>query len=184
LAAGAEQYVALFRGINVGGRHPLPMRELTGILGELGLSAVRTYIQSGNVVFVGEVPDRQALARGISAGVEEAHGFAPAVLLLSAAEFAAAAAGNPYPEGESEPKSLHVGFLAAEPSPRLEMLEEYRGPRERYALLGRVFYLHAPDGIGRSRLATRIERALGVPTTMRNWRTVSRLLAMLEAPSS
>jgi uncharacterized protein (DUF1697 family) len=94
-------------------------------------------------------------------------------------ELERAMASNPYAEAESEPKSLHLYFLASEPQdPDLKTLESIRVDSERFALQGKVFYLHAPDGIGRSRLAARVEKALGVPATARNWRSVSKIVAM------
>ena len=89
-------------------------------------------------------------------------------------------AANPYPEGEDEPKSLHLYFLT-EPagSPNLNLLHGQQLENERFTLQDQVFYLHAPDGIGRSKLATNVDRALGVATTARNWRTVSKLREML-----
>jgi uncharacterized protein (DUF1697 family) len=88
-------------------------------------------------------------------------------------------AANPFPEAEDEPSTLHVNFLGARPSnPNLARLEEVRTKTERFALKREAFYLHAPDGIGRSKLAARIEKVLGVPVTSRNWRTVGKIAAM------
>lgn len=177
-----EKYVALFRGINVGGHHRLPMGELKQALQELGLERIETYIQSGNVVFESQEQQPAALAGRIQAAVERQFGFAPAVLVLSAAAFEEAVAANPYPQAQSEPKSLHFYFLEKEPpDPELESLEGLKQGSEQFALLGKVFYLHAPDGIGRSRLAERVEKALGVAATARNWRTVETLAAMVKA---
>ena len=88
---------------------------------------------------------------------------------------------NPYSEAESEPKTLHLYFLAASPeSPDLDALEGIKGDRERFVLGDGVFYLHAPDGIGRSKLAANIEKLLGVPVTARNWRTVRKVMEMAQ----
>lgn len=176
-----KAYVALFRGINVGGKHKLPMRDLVAILTRFGCEDVRTYIQSGNAVFRCETKDVPGLFERIPAAVEEAHGFAPQVLLLPGPEFEKAAAANPFPKAEAAPKTLHLTFLTAPPrKPDLASLDALKSQREQYALQGRVFYLHAPDGIGRSRLFQRVEKALGVAGTARNWRTVSELRAMLK----
>lgn len=171
-----QTYIALFRGINVGGTGSLPMKELAALLQDLGCREVRTYIQSGNAVFASPEPDAARLAAAIGAEVKARRGFEPKVLLLSRAEFEQAAATNPFPEGESDPQTLHLGFLTAEPaSPNLEAIEKLRAPSERWQLIGRVFYLHAPEGVGRSKLAAASERLLGVPLTDRNWRTVCKL---------
>jgi len=103
------------------------------------------------------------------------------VLVLESEEFEKAVRSNPFPEAESEPKSLHAYFLATPPErPDLEALEGIKGDRERFVLGDRVFYLHAPDGIGRSRLAARAEKLLGVPATARNWRTVRKVKDMAD----
>lgn len=175
-------YVALFRGINVGGSNVLPMKELVGLLEGLGCVDVATRVQSGNAVFRhrGRAP---GLARRIRAAVGAAKGFEPDVLLLTADRFARAAASNPFPGAEDDPSKLHLFFLAAEPErPDLEALERLRSGDERFELRGDVFYLHAPAGIGRSKLAAGAERALGVPATARNWRTLQRVLELVRPP--
>ncbi len=172
--------VALFRGINVGGRHLLPMKELVALFETLGFEDVKTCIQSGNVVFASRTAAGPRLAGRIGAAIGKRHGFEPDVLLLRAADIETAMASNPWPEAVSDPKTLHVGFLAATPSdPDLAALESVRKDSERFRLVDRVFYLHAPEGVARSRLAARAERMLGVAMTVRNWRTVCRIRDML-----
>lgn len=172
--------LALLRGINVGGR-TLPMKELTAILVTLGASRVQTYIQSGNAVFVHAAPDLPRLARQITAEIQQRRGFEPHVLLLTPADLARVIRQNPFPEAEADPVALHVGFLAEAPArPDLEKLEGWRLASERFQLRGRAFYLHAPAGFGRSKLAANAERALGVPLTDRNWRTVLTLQQILQ----
>jgi len=172
--------VCLFRGINVGGAHIVPMKELRALLEELGCEEVRTYIQSGNAVFRHRSGPKP-LAKKIRAAVARAFGFEPGVLVLSAAELARVAEENPFPEAAAEPKSLHLSFLTERPKePDLKLLEELRADDEAYHLSDSVFYLHAPSGIARSKLAGRVERALGVSATSRNWRTVTKLLELVE----
>jgi len=90
-----------------------------------------------------------------------------------------AMASNPFPAAESEPKTLHLYFLASAPqNPDLKMLDSLKKADEQFKLIDNVFYLHTPDGIGRSKLAERAEKALGVAATARNWRTVSKIMAM------
>lgn len=174
-------YIALFRGINVGGNNLLLMKDLVAALENLGCQDVATYIQSGNAVFRSEVTDTSLLSDRIKAAIGESHGFEPMVLVLESEELEKAVRSNPFPEAESEPKTLHAYFLATPPErPDLEALEGIKGDRERFALGDRVFYLHAPDGIGRSKLAANAEKLLGIPTTARNWRTVSKLMEMAD----
>lgn len=172
-------FIALLRGINVGGNNILPMRELVALLEGLGLSQVKTYIQSGNVVFQSEHTNPQELSERISAAIGQRYGFAPHVLLLDLPTFQAAITANPFPEAEGEPKTLNLFFLDQAPqNPNLTALENLKTESERYRLINKLFYLHTPDGFGRSKLAERVEKALGVAATARNWRTVSTLMVM------
>jgi uncharacterized protein (DUF1697 family) len=172
-------WVALLRGINVGGNNILPMKDLVAALENAGAQDVETYVQSGNAVFSSEETDASLLSDRIKAAIEESHGFEPRVLLLGSEEVERAVRSNPFPEAESEPKTLHVYFLATSPErPELDALEGIKGDRERFVLEDRVFYLHAPDGVGRSKLAANAEKLLSVPTTARNWRTVGKIMAM------
>lgn len=172
-----KTYIALFRGINVGGKGILPMKELVAILGDLGSSSVKTYIQSGNAVFRHKTAGASKLAKDIRAAVKTRRGFEPHVILLSLADMEEAIASNPFPNGESDPKRLHLYFMDSRPkSPDLTTLESVKSSKERFHLDGNVFYLHAPDGIGRSKLAARVEKSLGVPATARNWRTVCKIM--------
>lgn len=171
--------IALLRGINVGGNNKLPMKALAALLADMGLREVQTYIQSGNVVFRCDTNNRGALAAQISAAIEAQHGFAPQVLLLDAVELREAMAGNPYPEAEATPALLSVYFLGETPRHAdLEGLASLKSASERFTLAGKVFYLHAPEGVGRSKLAARAEKLLGVPATARNWSTVCKLAGM------
>ncbi len=171
-------WLALFRGINVGGKNILPMKDLVPILEGLGLECVRTYIQSGNVVFC--APERPQLETEIADRIEAERGFRPRILLLDARKLQASMAANPFPQAESEPKSLHLFFLEhAPPSPDLDALRAVEKESERFELIGDVFYLHAPDGIGRSKLVTQVEKALGVAATARNWRTATKIKGLV-----
>ncbi len=174
-----KTYVALIRGINVGGKSLLPMKKLIAILENLDLQNVKTYLQSGNAVFQSKEENASRLSREIGAEIKKSHGFEPQVLLLELEEIEKAARSNPFPEAESGPKTLHLFFLASAPSnPDLITLESLKSRRERFFLKGKTFYLHAPDGVGRSKLAANAERLLGVPVTSRNWQTVSAIIGM------
>jgi uncharacterized protein (DUF1697 family) len=178
-----ETWILLLRGINVGGKSILPMAELVQDLESLGLRDVKTYIQSGNVVFrsSGEIP--ATLDADIAAKIEDRHGFRPHVLILSIDQWRDAMESNPFPEAEAEPRTVHLFFLAAAPvAPDLKSLANAKAPSERFHLADRVFYLHAPDGIGRSKLVAKTEKLLGVPATARNWRTIQKLWEMARTP--
>lgn len=158
------------------------MKELVAVLNGLGAQEVKTYIQSGNAVFAWKGKDTSKLANQIRAEIKKGHGFDPHVLLLELDEFEQVIQQNPFPaEAKTDPRALHAGFLAAAPkTPDLKALKSLQSGSERFRLVGRVFYLHAPEGVGRSKLAARTERLLGVPMTDRNWRTVLTLWEMAQ----
>jgi uncharacterized protein (DUF1697 family) len=174
-----KTYIALFRGVNVGGRHLLPMRDLKALMARAGCLDVRTYIQSGNAVFRSAAADDERLANALAAAVLKARGFEPRVLVRTLAEVRDAATNNPFPDACAIPQALHLFFLA-ERAARADLgaMQALKSGTERFALKGRVLYLHTPDGLGRSKLAAAAERLLGVEATARNWRTVQALIAL------
>lgn len=167
-------YIALIRGINVGGKNLVPMKSLVSILDQVGCSNIQTYIQSGNVVFEGA---DQEWAPIISEAISAEFDFVPEVLVLEASELDEVIARVPFPTEDG--KALHAYFLDSEPSdPDLSSMEALSKPSEQFRLYEKVFYLYAPDGIGRSKLASSIEKLLGVSATARNWNTVNKLLEL------
>lgn len=165
--------IAFFRGINVGGKNRLAMDDLVSVMQAAGASKVRTYIQSGNAVYSGQPAD----AANAAALIEDRHGFRPEVVVLNLEELNHAANNNPFREAEG--KACHFYFCSRVPeSVDEDSLEQYRKESEEYVLKGAVFYLHAPEGIGRSKLATQVERCLGVAGTGRNLNTINRLLEL------
>ena len=198
-------YVALLRGVNVGGRNKLAMADLRAVVTSLGHTGVATYVQSGNVVFTPADrtetdtetatetdTDTDLLTAVLPATLERAIADSlsvrPSVVVLSCAELAQVVADNPYPE-ESNPKSLHAVFRSAAPDPAMVATVELavqrsrqRGSSDDARVVGRTLYLRLPDGLGRSDLAARLLRAdsggIGGEGTARNWATVRALLAM------
>lgn len=170
--------VALLRGINVGGKNKLPMRGLAAIFEAAGCRDVRTYIQSGNVVFRSE--DVSGLPSIVSAAIAAEFGIKVPVILRSAAEMAAAVAANPFFEAGVAEEMLHVYFLAALPlDEAVEKLDLKRSSRDTFAVAGLEIYLHLPDGAARTKLTNAyFDKALGTVSTLRNWRTVKVLAAM------
>ncbi len=174
--------IALFRGINVGGHNLLPMKDLTAILRDLGATGIATYIQSGNAVFRSPSGNPDTLVRRLAAEIGKRHGFEPYVLIIEPQTLARAIAGNPFADALDAPVTLHVGFLAGVPGdPDLARLASLKRDSERYHLGDGVFYMHLPEGAGRSKLAAGAEKALGVPMTGRNWKTVCKLMELANA---
>ena len=172
-------YIAFLRGINVGGKNLLPMKEFVAVLEGLGCQNVSTYVQSGNAVFESRETIASRLSEMVSAEIKKRRGIEPRILLLKPEDIERAIRENPFPEAGTVPKSLHIGFLdTSPPAPDLQMLESIKSDSERYRLIDKRFYLHAPEGVGRSRLAANAEKLLGVSMTDRNWNTVQKVWEM------
>ncbi len=172
-------YVAFFRGINVGGNNPLSMKELVAALESIGARKVRTYIQSGNAVFESAEKNLARFSKQLATEINNRCGFEPHVHILTLDVLSKAIEENPFPEAVSDPSTLHLGFLSSSPKkPNLEKIATLRKDSERFLLTERVFYLHAPEGVGRSKLAANSEKLLGVPMTDRNWRTVCKVMEL------
>jgi uncharacterized protein (DUF1697 family) len=174
-------WVALLRGVNVGGKNLLPMRDLARDLEDIGCQSVTTYIQSGNVVFSMSGVKAPQLAERIGQTILDRHGFQPQVHLLTVNDLEKAVSLNPFPDASADPKTLHLAFLSEKPAPaKLRSLDTVKAASERYSLVGKFLYVHTPEGVGRSKLAASLERLLGVSATARNWRTVNKLLALAQ----
>jgi uncharacterized protein (DUF1697 family) len=172
------RFVALLRGINVGGHRKVPMARLREAMGAAGFDDVSTYLQSGNVVLSASESDADAVAREVERAIVEAFGFDVDVLVRSGAELAAVIAENPFAaQAAADPKRVHASFLADQLRPAaLDDLETARFAPEEVVAGDRVLYLHLPEGIGRSKLAAALtDRRLGTLATARNWRTVEAL---------
>lgn len=155
------------------------MKELVAALEGMGARKVRTYIQSGNAIFQSAEGNSARLSRKLAAEIMKRRGFEPHVLILSLEALEKAIAENPFPDAVGDPGSLHLGFLISTPeNPDVEKLSSLKKESERFHLTDGVFYLHAPDGLGRSKLAASTEKLLGAPMTNRNWRTVCKVMEM------
>jgi uncharacterized protein (DUF1697 family) len=173
--------VSLLRGVNVGGHNKIKMDALRDLYLSLGLGDPRTHIQSGNVIFETKAKDLDALAKRVSAAIEQTLGVRSEVILRTTAELLDVIARNPFAtRSDVASNKLVVDFLASDPGPdardRIGKLQG--GPEELY-LDGRELYIYFPNGQGRSKLQpAAIDRALKVPATARNWNTVTKLLEL------
>lgn len=174
-----KTYIALIRGINVGGKNSLPMKELAAIFQSQCCKNVKTYIQSGNVVFQSQKKLGTKDSQNIGKAILKTKGFKPIVMILSKEELRSAIEANPFPTNKG--KALHIFFLEAQPKePNLERLLSLKSESEKFELGKLVFYLFAPDSMGRSKLASAVEKSLGVAVTARNWNTVNELASMVK----
>lgn len=165
--------VALLRGINVGGRGSLAMADLRAVATALGLHRVRTYIQSGNLLFASADADPTAIAVDLAEAIAASTSVSPLVVVRTAHELAAVVGLNPF--ADRDLAKVHVIFRAGPASLGIDDLSVY-APEEA-AVIGRETYVYLPDGAGRSKLAADLARR-GTTGTMRNWRTVTKLLEM------
>jgi len=177
------RYVALLRGINVGGRSKVPMAELREACARLGWENVATYIQSGNIVFESE-QKANALESALEAVLASQFTVETAVLVRSARRWQAYVADNPFPkEAQAEPSRLMLCLAKDRPRPGCdEALEGRAKDGERVRRVGDALWVHYPEGAGRSKLSPSLfDRLAGSPATARNWRTVLKLQEMLQS---
>jgi uncharacterized protein (DUF1697 family) len=169
-------HVALLRGVNVGGNRKLPMKDLATLFEQAGCTSVRTFIQSGNVVFAA----RAALAKKVPAlladAIEARFGFRVPIALRTGEELASLIQANPFLPA-ADPKTLHVGFLVDTPARALvDKLDPRYAPPDEFRVIGRDIYLCYPQGLGKSKLTNAyFDSRLGIISTVRNWNTVNEL---------
>ncbi len=174
-----KTWIVLLRGINVGGNNIIKMADLKQLLTTAGYSHVRTYIQSGNIAFESEVSEPSAICEHVTQCIKDSHDFAPKTLAISLETVTNIIANNPYTDAESTPKELHVFFLKSPAiDAKIEVLDALKTESERFTITNQAAYLHLPDGVWKSKLATHLERHLGVAATARNWRSVNKLLEL------
>ncbi len=174
----AQGWVALLRAVNLGARNKVPMARLREVLEDAGCDSVATYIQSGNVVLeYGRKSDRTALTKKLERAIESEFGVAAAVVLRTFAEIEKLAGSHPFGRDTSQ---TFVTFLAAKPATSaVRDLAKLDVAPDRFEVAGSDVFLQYPNGVQGSRLtAAWLEKTLGVPGTVRNWRTVARLAEM------
>ena len=183
MTTGEQRYVALLRGVNVGGKNRLPMANLRDIFTEAGCTGVKTYIQSGNVVFEAAQNLAERVPEIVTLAIRRWFGYETAVVIRSSEELRHVVASNPF-DTTGDPRFLHVAFLGEAPSAEaVSRLDPQRSPPDAFAVRGRNVHLHYPNGVARSKLTNEYLAAqLRTTSTMRNWRTVLTLLEMVEAP--
>jgi len=172
------------RGVNVGGKNRLAMADLAAMFAAAGGTDVRTYIQSGNVIFTCAPSRARQLPDEVGRLLAAKLGTAIPVIVRSAAELADAVTANPYRQRAADESALHVAFLSSRPTRvRAATLDAQRSSGDSFELRGREIYLHLPNGVARTKLTNAyFDARLAVTSTMRNWRTVMKLLELTENP--
>lgn len=170
-------FASLLRGINVSGHKKIPMAGLKTLYEELGFTKVKTYIQSGNVVFETDQQDVSLIRQLIESKIEATYGFDVTVFIRTADELRQVASTNPFETIED----VYVTFLAEEPSPeKWANLKSLDPGTERMELKNKELYLQFPDGYGKAKLSNPfVESKLKVRGTTRNWRTINEILRLL-----
>lgn len=171
------RYVALLRGINVGGHRRVPMAELRDVLTGLGWDAVATHLNSGNAVFTTAPTDPGALAAALEKALAGHFGFTVECLVRSGEELRDVRRRCPFPAADRDPAKLLVLFADREPEPALlDRVDPAAHAPDEFRLDGREIYCWFPNGMGRSKLPDALNAATrGHVLTGRNWRTVSKL---------
>ncbi|MDX6513854.1 MAG: hypothetical protein QOE36_3358 [Gaiellaceae bacterium] len=174
-----QTVVALLRGINLGSHNRVAMADLRELVEEVGGEDVRTYLQSGNVVF--RSPEKPAeLEATLAQGIKRALGIDVSVVVRTKRQLQKMVADNPFAKADA--KTLHVALLAAKPkAPAARKLLEGSFEPDRVELAGREVYLHCPNRYGRTKLSNSfIEKQLGVRATTRNWKTITSLAELAQ----
>jgi uncharacterized protein (DUF1697 family) len=180
-AKKAEWFAALLRGINVGGKNSLPMKDLAALFVKAGCGKAATYIQSGNVIFQADRVLAQSLSGVVAGAILKNFGIRAPVIIRSAPEMGQIAAGNPFLKSNPDHEKLHVAFLAAPPGrAEIQSLDSQRSPGDEFRVQGSEVYLYCPNGLGRSKLTNQyFDSKLKTTSTIRNWKTVLKLVDML-----
>lgn len=180
-------YVALLRGINVGGHNKIKMAELKSMFQAIGLERVQTYIQSGNVLF-DSVLDAKTLRERIEQEIEKVFGLTLTVILRTAAELEQIIANAPFSEAirreaeeSTDVETFYVCLLLEPPAPEnIEQLTGFTSEIDDFRIEGREVYLLVREGVRNSKLANNLSR-LNVPSTVRNWKTMNKLYSLAQA---
>lgn len=176
------RYIALLRGINVGGNKKVPMAQLRALMEGLGYTDVATLLQSGNAVFTSKEKSPAKVVKQLEAAIAKEFGFEVSVILRTRDELAAAIDANPLPGADEEPSKFLVTFLSDVPDKkRLQAIDPAAYLPDEFRVVGRELYARFPHGMGNSKLAAVLTGPkLGVTPTGRNWNTVKKLLELAD----
>jgi uncharacterized protein (DUF1697 family) len=168
-----KKFIILFKGVNVGGKKLLPMKALVSLLEQHNYHDVSSYIQSGNIVLRCENEPTEKL----KAIIDDNFGFSPEVFVLDESQWLDILQANPFKTFEG--KFVHFYFCHNPIEINAEKLTNYIASTEAYFVQNNVFYLHAPDGIGRSKLVSNIDSCLGQVATGRNLNTTNKIAGII-----
>ena len=175
------KYVALIRGINVGRKNRIKMAELVNSLDSTGFNNIKTYLQSGNIIFEDKTFDISKIASVIENTINQTFGFSVNVIIRNEDELESIIESNPFiNEPDIEFDKLYVTFLEKIPDKEhILNLDIKKGENEKLDFKGKEIYLYLPNGYSKTKLTNDIfEKKLNITTTTRNWKTVCKLLEL------
>jgi uncharacterized protein (DUF1697 family) len=180
-------YVALLRGINVGGHNKVKMADLKSMFQSIGLHRVQTYIQSGNVLF-NSADNPNVLRRRIEQEIEKVFALSLTVVLRTSTELERIITNCPFSEAvrreaeaSTEAETFYVSLLLEQPTlDGIEQLNDFTSEIDEFRIQDQNVYLLLRKGVRNSKLANNLFR-LNVPSTMRNWKTMHKLHTLAKA---
>lgn len=178
-----QTYISMLRGINVSGRNMIKMDALRNMYESLNFKNVKTYIQSGNVVFKTKTTKPQDLENKIAKQIKKEFGFDIPVMVKETAELTTVFNQNPFLlKQKKDITKLHVTFLSDEPQKAsIDMIKEGQYAEDEFKINDKVVYLFCPNGYGNTKLTnTFFENKLKVIATTRNWKTITELVNIAE----
>jgi uncharacterized protein (DUF1697 family) len=178
---GSNRFVALMRGINVGGKNMLPMKDLVAMFEKAGCTDVKNYIQSGNVVFTASPNVAKSIASVIAKEIEKRFKLTVPVVIRSHGEIRVVVSSNPFLKAGVDVERLHVVFLKDRPSKETaEILDPNRSPGDSFVVHGADIFLSITSAAKTKLTNAYLDSKLKTVSTGRNWRTVLKLHAMLD----
>lgn len=173
-----QTYIALLRGINVGGQKKVPMAELRDLLTKSGFECVKTYIQSGNVIFQSSEENIQKLEHEIRSAILKHFGFEVPVLVKTPTDFQNILNNCPFPD-EQKVNSCFVLLFSKPREEAVEAVKSISYSNETFVVADACLYLHCEAGYGKAKLNNNVfERKLKTTATARNYKTMVKLLAL------
>jgi uncharacterized protein (DUF1697 family) len=181
-----KTYIALLRGINVSGYKIIKMMDLRNLLAKHNFNNIRTYIQSGNIIFQTDNSDLQSIEREIHTIIKDYYDFEVPVFVINAKDIIRISKNNPFLiKRNEEINKLFVAFFNNIPEPSLVNNIKYsKAQKEEFLLMDKYFYLYYPEGVGKSKFSNNyIEQKLKIQSTIRNWKTVMKLVEITKEVS-
>jgi len=174
-------YIAILRGINVSGKNMVKMPALVKAFERLGFENVKSYVQSGNVIFLSEPAETENLQKRIAEQIEKELELSAPLLVLEESYLKKVIENNPFAQKNGiDLSKLHVTFLSKDPDKaKISKIEPEKYLPDEFIIIEKVIYLNCPDGYGKTKLHNNFfESKLKVDATTRNWKTVNALVEL------